>query len=690
MFDTTTHPLSPVAESPPYLEHLNDDQRAAATHGEGPVLIIAGAGTGKTRTLAARVAHLIETGTPADRILLLTFTRRAASEMLRRVSGSLDGVDATAVWGGTFHAMGHRLLRAYGAAVGLDEAFTVLDRSDTESLFGMVRSDLGFGKSRTRFPRKETVASIYSRVVNAQEPLTEVLERRYPWCAGHAEAIGSIFTEYTNRKRTANVIDYDDLLVYWRALMASPAGPSVRASFDHVLVDEYQDTNQIQADILVDLSAVDGNLTVVGDDAQSIYSFRAARVENILGFPDRHPEARVYRLERNYRSTPEILSVTNAVIAASDMAFDKHLWTERPAGPTPEVVTCFDEAAQAEWVCDRVLEMRERGIALHEQAVLFRTGHHSSGLELELGRRQIPFVKFGGLTFMESAHVKDLLAMLRVVENPMDELAWHRVLLLLPGVGPATATKVMVHLSEVAASDGDLDLLEAFLRYDVPVGLETREVIGLLRDGLRAARGSDTAPVPSDQIDALRPYCDAVFPIVYDDAQARLADIDHLASLATDYPDRSRFLTEITLDPPASSSGYADAPVLDDDYLVLSTIHSAKGGEWRSVTLIHAADGNIPSDMALVEPGGVEEERRLMYVALTRARDHLAVTVPQRFYHHRRSSNGAHTYALPSRFLDGVGDLVLSTAFGAPAVPSGAAWSGDAIDVSSELRSLWE
>ena len=690
MFDIASDHRATTAEPVPYLEHLNADQRAAATHADGPVLIIAGAGTGKTRTLAARVAHLIEDGTPPDRILLLTFTRRAASEMLRRVSGSLEGVDATAVWGGTFHAMGHRLLRTYGSAVGLDEGFTVLDRSDTESLFGMVRSDLGHGRSRTRFPRKETVASIYSRVVNAQEPLTEVLERRFPWCAAHGEALGTIFTEYTNRKRSANVIDYDDLLVFWRALMASPAGSSVRAAFDHVLVDEYQDTNRIQADILVDLAGVDGNLTVVGDDAQSIYSFRAARVENILGFPDRHPGASVHRLERNYRSTPEILSVTNALIAASETAFDKHLWTERPAGPTPEVVTCFDEAAQAEWVCDRVLALSERGIPLHEQAVLFRTGHHSSGLELELGRRQIPFVKFGGLTFMESAHVKDLLAMLRVVENPSDELAWNRVLLLLPGVGPATASKIMAHLADVAASDEDLDVLEAFLRYDVPVGLETREVIGLLREGLHAARGVDGEPSPSDQIDALRPYCDAVFPIVYDDADARLADLDHLAGLAGEYRDRSRFLTEITLDPPASSSGYAGAPHLDDDYLVLSTIHSAKGGEWRSVTLIHAADGNIPSDMALSEPGGVEEERRLMYVALTRARDHLAVTVPQRFYHHRRSTNGAHSYALPSRFLEDVDDLVLASAFGAPAEPAGAAWPGASIDVSSDLRSLWE
>lgn len=684
MFDAATTGV------PTYLADLNPEQHAAATHGEGPVLIIAGAGTGKTRTLVARVAHLIETGVPPDRVLLLTFTRRAAAEMLRRASASLDGVDASSVWGGTFHAMAHRLLRSHGSAVGLGEGFTVIDRSDAEALFGMVRSDLGHGRSRTRFPRKETIASIYSRVVNARTALTDTLDQRFPWCASHAEALSAIFTEYTDRKRSHNVVDYDDLLVFWRALMISPAAGAVRASFDHVLVDEYQDTNQLQADILADLCGTDGNLTVVGDDAQSIYSFRAARVENILEFPSRHPGSGVYRLERNYRSTPEVLDVANAVMGASDTAFDKTLWTDRPPGPTPELVTCYDEAAQADWVCDRVLDLRERGISLRDQAVLFRAGHHSSGLELELGRRQIPFVKFGGLTFMESAHVKDVLAMLRIVENPADDLAWNRVLLQLPGVGPATASTVMDHLRDIAATSDGLDVLDAFLRHDIPVSLETREVIGLLREGLAAARGTDVPPSPAEQIDALRTYCAAVFPIVYDDAHARLADIEHLATLASEYADRSRLLAEITLDPPASSTGHAGVPHLDDDYLVLSTIHSAKGGEWRSVTLIHAADGSIPSDIALGEPDGVEEERRLMYVALTRARDHLAVTVPQRFYHHRHSTNGAHSYALRSRFLDPVGDRMIESAAGVAPVPEAAAWAGGHIDPSADLRSLWE
>jgi DNA helicase-2/ATP-dependent DNA helicase PcrA len=678
-----------VAE-PTYLDDLNDRQRAAVLHGGGPLLVIAGAGSGKTKTLVARVANLIETGIDPDRILLLTFSRRASSEMVRRAGSVVDPSAASRVWGGTFHSIANRLLRRYGPAVGLAEGFTVIDRADTESMFGMLRTEHGFGTSRTRFPRKETIASIYSRTVNARVPLTETLEQRFPYCLEHSDDIGTLFTRYTERKRESNVVDYDDLLLYWQALLGSPVAEAVRGLFDHVLVDEYQDTNHVQAEILEKMCGVTGNLTVVGDDAQSIYSFRAATVENILSFPDTYPAATVVTLDRNYRSTPEILGVTNAVISASDTAFDKQLWTDRPNGPIPELITCFDEAAQAEWVCDRVLEHRERGIDLRDQAVLFRTGHHSGGLEIELARRSIPFVKFGGLKFLESAHVKDLLSMLRILDNPRDELAWNRVLLMLPGVGPATAAKVTTHLDEVGSTAG-CDRLEAFLTYDIPVGRETREMLGLLRDVLSDCRGaSGDEPIPSVQIDRLNDLCEAVFPLIYDDALARLVDIEHLGGLASEYTSRSRFLTEITLDPPASTSDFADTPYIDDDYLILSTIHSAKGGEWRSVTVIHAADGNIPSDMALSEPGGLEEERRLLYVALTRARDHLAVTVPQRFYHHRYSTNGVHSYALRSRFLEPALDHFQQSATGVPAVSDEVAAAASDVDpVGDVLKELW-
>jgi DNA helicase-2/ATP-dependent DNA helicase PcrA len=684
MFDTEI-------DAPAYLEGLNSDQMRAVLHGDGALLVIAGAGSGKTRTLASRVAHLIDRGVEADRVLLLTFTRRASSEMLKRAGAAIEDRSSSRVWGGTFHSISNRLLRQYGTAVGLDEGFTVIDRTDTESLFGILRTENGYGRTKTRFPRKETIASIYSRVANAQAPLSQTLEQRFPWCQDHAEELKTLFIGYTARKREHNVIDYDDLLLYWQALLGSGAGDTVRSLFDHILVDEYQDTNLVQADILRSMCEGAANLTVVGDDAQSIYSFRAARVENILGFPDEYEDATVVTLDQNYRSTPQILGSSNAVIGASETAFDKQLWTNRPSGPIPDLVTCYDEAAQADWVCDRVLQLREQGIDLREQAVLFRTGHHSGGLEVELARRNIPFVKFGGLKFLEAAHVKDLMSLLRILDNPKDELAWNRVLLMLPGVGPATAAKILAHVDEVGASAGT-DALEAFLTYDLPVTNETREVLGLLRDVLTDCRGDGMAqPGPSTQIDRLADFCRAVFDRSYDDVEARLGDIEHLAALAADYPDRSRFLTEIMLDPPNSTTDLADTPHLDDDYLILSTIHSAKGGEWKSVTVIHAADGNIPSDMALSEPGGLEEERRLLYVALTRGKDHLAVTVPQRYYHHRYSTNGNHSYALPSRFLDPAMDEFIASATGVPQAATDTAWGSRGRDtVGDSLSALWE
>ncbi len=646
MFDVSN------SEESVWLDGLNERQREAVLHGDGPLLVIAGAGSGKTRTLASRVARLVDEGVPPDRVLLLTFTRRAAAEMLRRSGALISNRSVGKVWGGTFHAVANRLLRKYGSAVGLQDGFTVIDQSDAASLFGMIRTELGYSGSRQRFPKKETIAAVYSRTVNARTPLSETVEERFPWVVDHVDALREIFRAYTARKKEHNVVDYDDLLLYWNALLESPAGGTIRSLFDHVLVDEYQDTNRSQAEILRSLCGDDGNLSVVGDDAQAIYSFRGATVENILEFPEIYKNSTVVKLEQNYRSTPQILNAANAVIDASPETFQKELWTDRAAGRVPDLITCFDESAQAELVADRVLDHREAGIPLRDQAVLFRTGHHSAGLEIELSRRNIPFVKYGGLRFLEAAHVKDLLALLRILDNPKDELAWNRVLQMIPGIGPATSLKITDHLDGEAQKEVS-DRLVALTVAQFPVVAEARKPMEELQSALSDCRGHAGAePGPSQQIERLIPFCALVFDRSYDDSAARLADLGQLAALAAEYGTRSRFLTEITLDPPASTSDLAGPPHLDDDYLILSTIHSAKGGEWRTVFVIHAADGNIPSDMAISDPGGLEEERRLLYVALTRAKDHLHVTVPQRFYHKRFSGSPEHSYALPSRFLD--------------------------------------
>jgi DNA helicase-2/ATP-dependent DNA helicase PcrA len=667
----------------PWLAELNDQQREAVLHDEGPLLVVAGAGSGKTRTLASRVARLIEAGVAPERILLLTFTRRAAAEMLRRAGGLVDRRAAGRVWGGTFHSIANRLLRDAATAVGLRDGFTVLDQADAAELFGLLRAESGFAEGKTRFPRRETLFAIYSRAVNAQEKLRDVLANRFSWCREHEEDIRRLFRSYTARKRQHNVVDFDDLLLYWRALLESPAGDSIRGRFDHVLVDEYQDTNRIQADILLALCGAAGNLTVVGDDAQAIYSFRAASVANMLEFPDTFRGASVVTLEQNYRSTPEILAAANAVIGSAESGFHKQLWSDRPGGRRPALVTCTDEAAQANYVCDAVLAAREEGVSLRDQAVLFRAGHHSDGLEIELSRRRIPYRKFGGLRFLEAAHVKDLMALLRILDNPADDLAWHRMLQLVPGIGPATASRLVAELGAVPS-----ERLRRFCTAAFPVGAVARPYLAEIQD---AIAGCVAASLDAGaEIERLLPFLQAVVENGYDDAGARVADLLQLRDIAAAYRDRSRFLAEVTLDPPDSTT-VVGPPHHDDDYLVLSTIHSAKGGEWPVVFVIHAADGSIPSDLALDEPGGVEEERRLLYVALTRARDRLQVTFPQRFYHRRSGGDRHHSYAVPSRFLVPATARFEAVVSGVPDAPGGRGPQPAGEDtVAARLEDLWE
>ena len=672
-------------------DDLNPEQQAAVRHGEGPLLIVAGAGSGKTMTLAARVASLIDRGTRPERILLLTFSRRAAREMVSRAQRMI-AEDAGRVWGGTFHAIGNRLLRLHGRALGLSPDFTVLDQADGADVMNLLRDDLGFSGRERRFPRKDTLASIYSRVVNAGERLTFVLARHYPWCLDEADGIREIFQAYTERKRRHHVLDYDDLLLFWQALATSPVtGPQLAEMFDHVLVDEYQDTNALQADILEAMrpEGAPRNLTVVGDDAQAIYGFRASTVRNILEFPERFADAAVVRLERNYRSTPPILAASNAVIALSPQRHEKTLLATRPGAARPILRACLDEAEQSEAVCRAVLEHRESSIALKAQAVLFRAAHHSDHLEVELARRNIPFVKFGGLKFVEAAHVKDALASLRILENPFDEVSWFRVLQLLEGMGPASSRKLMDELGVGRGDDPDpASPLRRFL--DEPVAVPKASAQGI-RD-LRAVLGDclDESLPPAGQLERLRTFLEPVIARSYDAPAARIRDLEQLELLASESASRSQFLADLALDPPSSTGDLAGPPHLDEDYLVLSTIHSAKGLEWDVVHVIHAADGMIPSDMSTGDDDEIEEERRLLYVALTRARDALHVSYPQRYYRRPRGLEDPHAYSQRSRFLpdpvvehfDVVGPQVVPLPEAAQAVDGVA-------DVDHFLAGLW-
>lgn len=691
---------------------LNAAQLAAVESDAAALLIVAGAGTGKTGTLAARVARLIEEGVAPNRILLLTFTRRAAQEMLMRAGRLSDGAATAQVWGGTFHSVANRLLRIYGRGVGLDPNFTVLDQADALELFGIVRAE-AVETAGPRFPKKETIASIYDRVVGTQRPLAEVVRTEYPWVVGHLESLPPLFAEYTRRKRSRRVLDYADLLLFWRGMMASPeVGPVVAERFDHVLVDEFQDTDPVQADIVHGFADRGCRLTVVGDDAQSIYGFRAATVENMWRFVERRPGAEQVTLEDNYRSVAPILAVANGVLAQSELHFDKELRARRSGGRRPELVTCHDELSQARAVADSILELREEGMALSDQAVLFRAGYHADVLELELGRRDIPYVKWGGLKFLEAAHIKDMVSLLRVLDNPWDELAWNRVLRTLPGVGPATVRSLSEAMGlsgidrvevDAVERDGSGDdaarartPLDRFLNDHLTVPPAAREELDSLREALGDCLGRGGAEPPvAVQVERLIDWCEPSFDRRYERADVRAGDLQQLGVLAESYTSRSQFLTELTLEPPASTGDLADEPSKDDDVLTLSTVHSAKGMEWSAVHLIHAADGIFPADMSLSSNEGLEEERRLMYVAVTRARDVLNVYVPLRYHHKRAGVSDRNSFAPISRFLtpiraafDERADVATVSDFGEVALGDASVSVADEVDTIT--ASLWQ
>jgi DNA helicase-2/ATP-dependent DNA helicase PcrA len=673
------------------LAGLNAEQRRAAEHPSGPLLVIAGAGTGKTKTLAARVAALLARGVAPGRILLLTFTRRAAQEMIRRAGHVVGSAHAAGVWSGTFHAVANRLLRMHSQGLGLNENFTVLDQGDAEDLFHLIRTEFDLHKTNTRFPQKGTLLAIYSRCVNAGEPIEQVVHERYPWCQGWEAELKRLFGEYTRRKADRNLLDYDDLLLYWDQALATPGvGPALAARFQHILVDEYQDTNPIPASLLHKLWREGGgaaggarSIMVVGDDAQSIYSFRGATVENILRFPEQFADAAVVTLEQNYRSTTPILESTNAVMAQAQRRFVKNLWSERQSVVRPQLVTCGDEMAQCKFVIERMLAHREEGVSLMKQAVLFRASQNSDALEVELTRSNIPFVKWGGLKFLEGAHIKDFLAYLRILENPRDELAWMRVLQLLDGVGPGRARQAVSHLQEQQYQ------ARALTSWDAPP--PARQPLEGLITLLGELSGESELPLAA-QMERIRRYYAPVIEKRYEAPASRQRDLDQLELLAQRSSDRGVFLADLILDPPVSTGDLCGPPHLDEEFTVLSTIHSAKGCEWDVVYVIHAADGVLPSDMCVGE-AELEEERRLLYVAMTRARDRLYVAFPLRYYHKKHAMGDAYSTAQLTRFLPPeLFEHFERTGYGMPetlaARPESVPPVGES--VRSRLQKLWE
>jgi len=682
-----------------FLADLNAPQRQAAEHRSGPLLVIAGAGSGKTKTLAARVAALIAGGTASDQILLLTFTRRAAVEMIRRAGQVVGEAVAAGVWGGTFHAVANRLLRAFSQPLGLQSNFVVLDEGDAEDLLHLIRTDFDLHKTVSRFPKKGTLLAIYSRCVNAGEPLELVLAERFPWCREHESDIGRVFREYGERKTRRALVDYDDLLLYLdQALDLPGTGESLARRFRHILVDEYQDTNPIQASILRKLwarmanqprapsnSNGDCSIMVVGDDAQAIYSFRGATVENILRFPEEYRATTLVTLDQNYRSTPPILDAANAVMSLAKRRFTKDLWCKRQSTHKPVLATCGTELEQSKFVVERMLQHREEGISLMRQAVLFRAGQNSDALEVELNRRNIPFVKWGGLRFLEAAHIKDLLAFLRILENRLDELSWMRVFQMCDDIGPGRARQAVNHL---LANPNDPD---ALLTWKPPPA-----ACGQLQDLaklMRALGGKQTELPLVVQIERIRQFYSPIFEQRYEQPQMRLRDLDQLELLAQQSTSRAAFLADLTLDPPRSTGDLAGTPFLDEEYVVLSTIHSAKGCEWDVVFVIHAADGVLPSDMVSTE-AELEEERRLLYVAMTRARDRLYVTFPLRYYHRKHPLGDSHSFAQLSRFLPPEHFPLFERMGRAPgsddAIFDGAAVEDVSTRVQSRVNRLWE
>ena len=699
------------------LDGLNEQQRRAATQHGGPLLVLAGAGTGKTRTLVARAAWLHGSqGVPANRILLLTFTRRAASDMLARAAAWFDaslegGGGPGRICGGTFHAIAHKIIRQHAESFSLPPQFTILDQGDATDLLDVLRPDHGFDGTGLRAPRAAACVDIYTRCVNTGRPVSEVVTAGFPWCKPFTAQLAALFRAYTARKRARNLLDFDDLLLLWQAALADPAsGPVLRGMFDAVLVDEYQDVNAVQASIVRLLQPDGKQLTCVGDDAQAIYGFRGADPAHLRQLTADYPGLDIVRLDRNYRSRQGILGLANVIRPSApggsgglggvvppgaSRALDLTLSGDRGAGMAPLLVRCHDEATQAREICARILEAHEDGAALRDQAVLVRAAHHSDMLEIELSARKVPYVKFGGLRFTDTAHVKDFLAAARIIVNPADELAWFRLLRLHEGIGPAHARRVLDALDpggDAAPPDAWAPAAEAVEAAPARSRRALAVTFGRLADAAQQIgdgqiTGGQTA---GGQATAVLALLDPLIRARYPDATARISDLQRLADAAAAQPSLHDVLAELTLDPPVSSSDLAGPPRVDEDYLTISTIHAAKGLEWPIVHLPHLVDGALPSDMALGDPGGLAEEHRLFYVAVTRARDHLYLYAPQRLHVHRRGRDDRHGFGQLTRFLGDGALAACESVTAAPLTPVLPAVGSLATKVDAALGALWD
>ena len=637
-----------------YEAELNDAQRAAVTALPGPALVIAGAGSGKTRTLTYRVAYLLEQGVPADRILLLTFTNKAAKEMMGRVT-DLIGQDMSELWGGTFHSIGHRVLRRHAETLGFNQSFTIQDREDAKGLVNACIAEAEIDVKATRFPKPDVVGDIGSLAINKQQTVREVIEERYPWFEPLAAQIEDVLTRYTARKKAQGLMDFDDLLVLWLKLLREheDVRELYQKRFQFVLVDEYQDTNQLQAELIDLLAERYKNVMVVGDDSQSIYSWRGANYENIIEFPQRYPKAQVYKIETNYRSTPEILQLANAAIAANTRQFAKELEASRGPGEKPVLAVCSAADEQAAFVAQRALELREEGIELNDMAVLYRSHFHALEMQLELTRRNIPFAITSGIRFFEQAHIKDVTSYLKWLANPRDEQAFKRLVLMLPGVGGKTAMKLW---DQFLTAHTDATPIAETLQRCAAVPKKAKVPWAQFSATVSQLESEPVAGDAGKMIELIvEAGYDAYVEANYDKAPQRLDDIEQLGVFARQYETLETFLAELAL--LTNVEAEQDRAEEDDEKIRLSTIHQAKGLEFKVVFVVMLCDGMFPSNRSLDSLDGEEEERRLFYVAITRAQDELYLSYPMI----RTVAGGGSDDMIqqPSRFLNELpGDLV--------------------------------